>query len=109
MNYLYRFSSILVILAVPSLPLLAQDSPVPVESVESLQRATGTSEDIQGIERGNNNWNWSAGGQYPDRGEEYLYQLSPNPRSQNGTTDYFRWDNTGEPESSGATVPVGEF
>ncbi len=109
MNYLYRLSSVLLIIAGSSLPLLAQEPTIPVESVESPQVPTGTSEDIQGIEQGNNDWTWSAGGQYPDKGEEYLYRLTPTPRSQNKPTDYFRWDNTGEPESSGATVPVGEF
>lgn len=109
MSYLYRFSSALLIIAASSAPLFAQNSPIPVESVEAPQVPTGTSEDIQGIERGNNNWTWSAEVESPDKGEEYPYELTPNSRSQNEPTDYFQWDNTGEPESSGAKVPVGEF
>ncbi len=89
---------------------LAQNTPIPVDSVESPQLPTGNSEDIQGIERDANNWDWGIGGNYPQKNEEATsktpYILSPDNRSPQELTDEFRWQNIGEPTSEGAKIPL---
>jgi hypothetical protein len=109
MNRLLSFFPLSLVVAGFSFPLLAQPPVTPVESVEAPQVPTGTSEDIQGIEKGYNNWSWQGERPDPNSTEEYPYKVTPDSYSPQETTDDFKWENTGEPESSGATVPFGKF
>lgn len=109
MNRLLSFFPLLLIVTGFSFPLLAQPPVTPVESVEAPQVPTGTSEDIQGIEKGYNNWSWQGQGRYPNASEEYPYKVTPDSLPSPSTTEDFQWENTGEPENSGAKVPLGQF
>ncbi len=111
MKALFLLPSALLTLAGWSvtLPLLAQTPAIPIDSVESPEVPTGSSNDIQGIERNYNNWNWDVENRYSSQQEESSYILAPESRSPDQLTDEFEWENIGEPSNSGGKIPVGNF
>ena len=103
---------------VASLPDVLANEPTvkTAETIEPLERSTGSSQDLQGLEaQENKQWSWDIEESDGIISENIEYTISPNVADDSPVADVDKededWENSnrGDPKKSGGLVPFAEF
>ena len=119
-NYLWpAFISMIILSAiVASLPDVLANEPTvkTAETVEPLERSTGSWQDLQGLEaQENQQWSWDIEESDGIISENIEYTISPDLSDDSPVADVEKededWENSnrGDPKQSGGLVPFAEF